>query len=205
MIDIDTQFDLLALHPDWKRDKCVKNMRRLMAWARHHKTHIISTVLNHHTSDCDDEGQPITYCIEGTPGYNKIPYTLLPSYIRFGPDKSTDLAEDLLITPQQVIFEKRTADTFSLPRADRLLTNIKVDEFIVMGTHIETSICLTVLGLISRRKDVYIVIDALAYGDRKACKMALRKMEAKGAKMITTESLTGKRRNHKSLAKASWG
>jgi len=102
-----------------------------------------------------------------------------------------------------VIFEKRTADTFSLPRADRLLTNLNADEFVVMGTQLETSICATVLGLISRRKPVYIVIDAITHSDKKACKLALRKMEAKGAKLITTESLTGKRRNHTKRVKVS--
>ena len=58
LIDIDTQFDLLTQHPDWKRDKCVKNMRRLMAWARHHKTNVISTVLSYRENETDDDGQP---------------------------------------------------------------------------------------------------------------------------------------------------
>jgi len=203
LIDIDTQFDMLAQHPDWKRDRCVKNMRRLMAWGRHHKVNVISTVMSYRKNETNDQGQLRNVCIEGTPGIKKIPYTLLPSHIRFGPDKSTDLAEKLLNTYQQVIFEKRTADIFSLPRADRLLTNLDIDEFVVMGSQIETSICATVLGLISRRKPVYIIIDAISSIDKKSCKLALRKMEAKGAKLITTESLTGKRRKHKTLAKAS--
>ena len=203
LIDIDTQIDILAQLPDWKQSDCVRNMRRLMAWARHHKTNVISTVLSYRANEMDQQGRPRNLCIEGSPGQKKIHYTLLPSHTRFESDKSTDLPEELLNTYQQVIFEKRTTDTFSLPRADRLLTNLKTDELIVMGTHVDTALCATVLGLISRRQNVFIVTDAIFCDDHNSCKLALRKMEAKGAKLITTESLTGKRRKHKKSTKTS--
>ena len=203
LIDIDTQFDILAQLPDWKQNECVRNMRRLMAWARQNKTNVISTTLSYRPDEINGDGRPRNLCIEGSPGQKKISYTLLPSRICFEPDKSTDLPEKLLNTYQQVIFEKRTADTFLQPRADRLLTNLKADEFVVMGTQVDTSMCATVLGLISRRKSVSIVTDAIFYTNKNACKLALRKMEAKGAKLITTESLTGKRQKHSKMAKAS--
>lgn len=203
LIDVDTQIDLIAQLPDWKRNEQVRNILQLMAWVRYNKISVISTALSYRSNEVDGDGKPKTLCIESTPGQKKIGYTLLPSRILFEPGKSTDLPEEILKTYQQVIFEKRTTDTFSQLRADRLLTNLHVDEFIVIGAHVETSMCATVLGLISRRKPVYIVTDAIFVNDKNDGKLALRKMEAKGAKLITTESLTGKRKKHTLLPRLS--
>lgn len=203
LIDIDTQIDLITQLSDWKRNEQVRNVRQLMAWVRYNKINVISTALSYRASEINGDGKPRTLCIEGSPGQKKIAYTLLPSRIIFEPGKSTDLPSEILKTYQQVIFEKRTTDTFSQLRADRLLTNLHADEFIVIGTQVETAMCATVLGLISRRKPVYIVTDAIFANDKNAGKLALRKMEAKGAKLITSESLTGKRRNPISLPKLS--
>lgn len=203
LLDIDSQMDNFDSLPDWKRSDTVKNIRRLVAWARRNKITVISTAICYRPEDINGNGQPRKICIEDTPGQKKISYTLLPSHIRFEADKSTDLPEDLINKYQQIIFEKRTPDTFQQPRADRFLTNIKANEFIVMGTHVDTALCATVLGLISRRQNVSIVTDAIFCNDQENCDLALRKMEAKGAKLITTESVTGKRRVHAKLTKVS--
>ena len=203
LIDVDTQFDILAELPDWKKGHRVRNIRRVMAWARQQQISVVSTALCYRPGDINGDGRPKTICREGTDGARKIPYTLMPSLLRFEPSQSTDLPVDLLATYQQVIFEKRTPDTFTQPRADRLLSNLKADEFIVMGTHVESALCSTVLGLIARHKSVSIVNDAIFSSDKKACQLALRKMEAKGAKLITTESLTGKRAVHQRTSRLS--
>jgi nicotinamidase-related amidase len=118
----------------------------------------------------------------------------LPNHICFEANNSTDLPENLFYSYQQIIFEKRGNDTFLQPRADRLLSEYAADEFIVFGTGIETAIHKTVLGLLSRGKNVSVITDAISGSTRIGCQMSLRKMAAKGACLKETEEITGKSR-----------
>jgi len=82
--------------------------------------------------------------------------------VRFKADRYTDLPGNLLKNHRQIIFEKHTEDIFNLPRADRFLTDLAADEFIVFGSELESAILMTVLGLLSRRKRVTVVLDAIS-------------------------------------------
>jgi len=191
LIDIDTQYDLLN-HTNQDRSGILSRIRRLIAWARVRQIPVISTALSRPgiENSVTPAGSP-TECIEGTAGQRKICYTLLHNHIRFGPENRLDLPRHLLSDYQQVIFEKRTEDPFTHPRTDRMLTDLKRDEFIVFGMGLERAVKATVLGLLYRRKKVLVVIDAVNGCNVRETKLALRQMEAKGAKLITTESLTG--------------
>jgi len=48
-----------------------------------------------------------------------------------------------------------------------------------------------VLGLLQRGKQVTVVVDAVGSHNKKEAKLALRKMETKGAKLIETKKLAG--------------
>jgi nicotinamidase-related amidase len=191
LIDIDTQYDLLN-HTDQDRSVILSNIRRLIAWARVREIPVISTALSRPglENNVIPAGSP-TECIEGTAGQRKIHYTLLHNHIRFGPENRLDLPRHLLNDYQQIIFEKRTDDPFTHPRTDRLLTDLKRDEFIVFGMGLEKAVKATVLGLLYRRKKVLVVTDAVNGCDVREAKLALRQMEAKGAKLTTTAALTG--------------
>jgi nicotinamidase-related amidase len=191
LIDIDTQYDLLN-HTDQDRSAILSRIRRLIAWARVRQIPVISTALSRPglKNSVTPAGSP-TECIEGTAGQKKISYTILHNHIRFGPENRLDLPRHLLNDYQQIIFEKRTDDPFTHPRTDRLLTDLKRDEFIVFGMGLEKSVKATVLGLLYRRKKVLLVTDAVNGCDVREAKLALRQMEAKGAKLITTNALTG--------------
>ncbi len=191
LIDIDTQYDLLN-HTDQDRSAILGRIRRLIAWARVRHIPVISTALSRPglENSVTPAGSP-TECIEGTAGQRKIHYTILTNHIRFGPENRLDLPRDLLNDYQQIIFEKRTEDPFTHPRTDRLLTNLKRDEFIVFGMGLEKAVKATVLGLLYRRKKVLVVSDAVNGCDPREAKLALRQIEAKGAKLITTAALTG--------------
>ena len=121
----------------------------------------------------------------------KIPYTLLGNHISFTADGSTDLPRDMLRRYQQVIFHKRCVDPFDEPRIDRVLSEICAAEFILMGAAAEGAVKAAALGLLQRDKRVSVVIDAVGYHDNREAKMAFRKMEAKGAKLIETRRLAG--------------
>jgi nicotinamidase-related amidase len=92
---------------------------------------------------------------------------------------------------QQIILHKRCVDPFDEPRIDRILSEVSVAEFILVGATAEGAVKAAALGLLQRDKKVSIVIDAVGYHDNREAKMAFRKMEAKGARLIETRRLAG--------------
>jgi len=191
LIDVDTQYDQFW-HADGNVSELLGRIRRIAAWARKRRVLVISTALARRPPQNSilPNGDPIL-CIEGTSGQQKISYTLLPRRLTFGPENRLDLPRHLLSDAQQVIFEKRTEDPFSQPRADRLLTEMRADEFIVFGMGTETAVKATVLGLLHRGKRVRVLVDAVDGGKEREVRMALRQMEAKGARLSTSDVLTG--------------
>jgi len=189
LIDVDTQKDFFLA--DGKA--CVRNhrrvlanIRRVMAWSRRDQVRVISTVQCHHLNGHDGD-----VCLPGTPGVCKIPYTLRNRRFTFDSGDTTDFSRDLLQKNDQIIFRKRTIDPFDEPRAERILTEAKASEFIVIGGSTESSVLYTVLGLLTRGKSVTVLIDAVGYRDKSAAEISLRKMKAKGARLIESKSLLG--------------
>jgi len=158
-----------------------------MAWARCRDIPVISTAEVYPNNN----GNLIDYCIDGTEGQKKIRYTLLNSRISFPADGSTDLPRDMLRQYRQVILHKRCTDPFDEPRIDRLLSEVRANEFILVGARIEDAVMATALGLLQRGKRVTVVIDAVGSHSKREAKLALRKMEAKGARLIETKRLAG--------------
>ena len=189
LIDVNTQKDFFlangkALVRNHRR--VLSHIRRIMAWARLKNVPVISTceiyTRDHHIAD---------YCIAGTEGQKKIRYALLNNRTSFQADDSTDLPADILRQHKQVIFYKRSPDPFDEPRIERLLSEIKAGVFIVIGASVEGAIASTVLGLLQRGKNVSVVVDAVGSRQKREAKLALRKMRAKGAKLIETRRLAG--------------
>jgi nicotinamidase-related amidase len=191
LIDIDTQRDFLLSGGK----ACIRNhrrvlahIRRVMAWARRRNVPVISTCEVHPNNNNDEA---TGYCIDGTQGQKKVRYTLFNNRISFAADGSTDLPRDMLRKHKQVILHKRCVDPFDEPRIDRLLSEVRANEFILVGTSVEGAVEATALGLLQRGKKVTVVADAIGSHDKKEAKLALRKMETKGAKLIETKKLAG--------------
>jgi len=191
LIDVDTQRDFLLAGGK----ACIRNhrrvlahIRRVMAWARSRNIPVISTCDVYPNNNDEDANN---YCIDGTEGRKKIRYTLLSNRVSFAADDSTDLPRDMLRRYKQVILHKRCVDPFDEPRIDRLLSEVRAGEFIVIGACAEGAVKATALGLLQRGKTVTVVIDAVGSHDKKEAQMALRKMQAKGARLIETKSLAG--------------
>jgi len=194
LIDINTQRDFLLAGGK----ACIRNhrrvlahIRRVMAWARRRNIPVISTCDVYPNGNGNDDNSMIDYCLDGTEGQRKIHYTLLSDRISFPADGNTDLPRDMLRRYRQVILYKRCVDPFDEPRIDRLLSELRANEFIIIGTDVEGAVKATVLGLLQRGKKVTVVFDALGSHDKREADMALRKMEAKGAKLIETKRLAG--------------
>ena len=188
IIDVDTQTDLLVAHGlacIRNHHRVLANIRRISAWGRLKDLRTISTEI------CFEARNGNYYCIDGTKGQQKIPYTLRNRRISFAADGSTDFARDVFLHYDQIILNKRCENPFEEPRAERILTELRADEFIVIGALAEGAVLATVLGLLSRGKRVTVIVDAVGTHDRRQANIALRKMQAKGAKLIEAKKLVG--------------
>jgi nicotinamidase-related amidase len=192
IVDVDTQRDFfLAEGMACVRNhrRILANIRRLMAWARTYNVRIISTAQIYRNGNGNpDKGH---WCVEGTDGIRKIHYTLVKKRKSYAADGYTDFSKEVLKENDQLILFKRCADPFKEPRAERILTELKADEFIVIGASVEDAVKATVLGLLQRGKRVSIVVDAVGSHDKHAADIAFRQMQAKGARLIETRSLAG--------------
>lgn len=189
LIDVDTQRDLFLA--DGKacirnHRRVLANIRRVMAWSRRDHIRVISTALIHLPEEHNGD-----FCIAGTEGICKLHYTLRNRHVVFESGDSTDMPRELLNDYDQIILCKRTDDPFDEPRAERVLTEAKASELVVIGGPTETAVLHTVLGLLLRRKPVTVITDAVGSHEKGAAEIALRKMQAKGAKLVDSKTLFG--------------
>jgi len=157
-----------------------------MAWARLKNIRMISTARVYDNGTKDRTG-----CLDTPDGARKISYTVRGRRIIFAADGCTDLPRDIFRQYDQVVLEKRSIDPFEEPRADRMLSELRASEFILIGATAEGAIKATALGLLARRKNVTILTDAIGSRDKAAAEIALRQVEAKGAKLAETKTLLG--------------
>ena len=191
LVDIDTQKDFLLAGGKaciGNHRRVLAHIRRVMAWARYRNVPIISTAEVHPNHNSESE---VNYCLDGSDGQKKIRYTLFKNRVSFPADGNTDLPRDMLRRYKQVILHKRCVDPFDEPRIDRLLSEVRANEFILIGTSLEGAVEATALGLLQRGKKVTVVVDAVGSHNKREAKLALRKMETKGAKLIETRRLAG--------------
>ena len=192
LVDINTQKDFLLAGGK----ACIRNhrrilahIRRVMAWARRRNVPVISIADVYSSSDNGDNA--LGCCIDGTEGQKKVRYTLLANRISFAADGNTDLPRDMMRRYRQVVLHKRCVDPFDEPRIDRLLSEVQASEFILVGVGIEGAVEATALGLLQRGKRVTVVFDAVGSHNKREARLAIRKMEAKGARLIETRRLAG--------------
>lgn len=187
VVDVDTQrrffsSDDKAYIPG--NGTVLANIQRVMAWTRLKHIYVISTIQVPVNTAC--------YCNfqgENTNGLEKISCTLRNRRTQFDATDCTDLPIKILEQYDQVIFSKRGVDPFEEPRADRMLTELEADEFILIGSLLEGAIKATALGLLARRKNVRVLVDATGSGNKRAAKLALRHMRVKGAILTETQTL----------------
>ena len=196
LIDINTQRDLFVAGSH----RCVRNhrrilrhIRRIVAWARHFHIPLISTCEVH-------PGTKNLEIISDRPdrsnGQSKIQYTLLSNRATFLADDNTDLPIDVLLKRRQVVLHCRCADPFDEPKIERLLSELKADMFVLIGAYTEEAVEAAALGLLQRGKKVTVVFDCVGSRNKKAAKLAIRKMKAKGAKIVETRKLVGSSHLH---------
>ena len=191
VIDVNTQKDFCdrsGAFPVANVAELIPAMRRVIAWTRRNHAPVVSTVESHRPREVSDNGHPI-YCVDGSQGQKKITFTVLPLWVIVEVDNTFSVPSDLFRHWQQVLFRKRTDDLLANPKADCLLTNLPVKEYILFGTGLECSIKALALALLAREKTVTVVTDACGYWNRPAADLSLRQIAAKGAVLINADEL----------------
>jgi nicotinamidase-related amidase len=187
VIDVDTQkrffLDGRAIRVRNHRS-ILANIRRVIAWTRLRHIHMVSTV-----QTCAANIPCRTFCAAGHESLKKIGYTLRNRRTSFDATDCTDLPAGIFRQYDQVILQKRCMDPFEEPRADRILTELQANRFILIGALTEGAVKATALGLLARGKNVTVLVDAIGSCNKAAAKIALRQIWAKGAKLTYTPSL----------------
>lgn len=191
LIDLNTQKDFFLAGGKVcvaNHRRVLANIRRMMAWARRNNIPTISASEVH----INKNGTSLeNYCLDGTAGQEKIGYTLFSNRLSFPADGHADLPADVLRSHRQIILHKRCVDPFAEPRIDRLLSEMRANEFILVGAEIEGTVKAAALGLLQRSKNVTVVTDAVGTANRREAEIAMRKMQAKGAHLVETKKIAG--------------
>jgi len=190
LIDLNTQHDFLAKDgtlPALNRKTVLPRIRLAMRWARRLDIAVISTIDAHRRGESNPE-MPL-HCIDGTPGQQKVPFTLLPNRLMIEADNTHALPSNLLTEYDQVILRKRTRDIMSNPKADRLFTEMRADYVYIMGMSVEDSVKPLALSLMARGRAVTIISDACGWWSEAEADLAFRQMHAKGATLVETGQL----------------
>jgi nicotinamidase-related amidase len=192
LIDVNTRKDffqngsgICVLNPN----AVLLHIRRIVAWARHESVPVISIICE--IGGAKGSSKPACRCPDSPDGRKKARYTLLDNYIVFPADDSTHFPPDVLRRHRQIILNSRGCDPFNEPRIERMLTEVKAAEFVLVGAGTEGVVEATALGLLHRGKKVVVVADAVGSWNKDKAKLALRKMRAKGAKLVVTKKLAG--------------
>lgn len=192
VVDVNTQKDFLGsegILPVKSQKVILEKIRMLMEWAKSHRVPVVSAIDVHRPRGNETIRSPLFNCIEGTPGQQKIPFTLLPKRLVLEHDSSMSLPDNLLDNYLQVIIHKKTNDVFTNPKADRLFSRLQSRRFLIFGVGTERAIKHLGLGLLSRGKNPIIVTDACGTWDDEAAELAIRQLEAKGATLLTTDEV----------------
>ncbi|MEP0841912.1 MAG: isochorismatase family protein [Phycisphaerae bacterium] len=190
LIDVCTQRDYLgnkAILQVSNRDPLIENLRKVFAWTQAAGVGVVSLVESHRPTEML-AGFPL-HCIDGTAGQEKLPFTLLDPRVLVEADNSLSLPPDLCEKHRQIIFRKRSRDVLGNPKADRFLTQLPVEEMLIVGVGLERAIKGLALGLLSRHQPVTVVLDACGYWSSADADLSSRQLAAKGIKLMTVEEL----------------
>ncbi len=195
LLDINTQRDFCdpqGAFPVAQADGLIPQFRHVIAWTKRNCAPIVSSVESHRPLELTDGMHPI-HCVDGSTGQRKLDFTIFPLHASVEVDNTLCIPLDLFGRYQQVIFRKRTDDLLGNPKADRLLSHLPVQEYIIFGTGLECSVKILALALLARGKPVSVVVDACGFWNRGTADLALRQIAAKGARLLTVCELLSRK------------
>lgn len=191
LIDMNTQKDFLdedGAVPVVNRAGVIRNLYKIFGLAKNYHVPVISAVDSHRQSEMARPGFS-KHCIEGTSGQNKLPFTLFPKRIFVEANNNFDLPTNLLKSYHQVVFRRRTTDFLENPKADRLLSGLHPEQFIIFGVGLERSIRRLILCLLARGRSVGFIPEACGYWSETEADLSVRLLLAKGARQVAVQDL----------------
>lgn len=196
-LDVCTQQDYLAVEgarPVRNLPSVRANLKRLMAYARWARVPTVSCV-EHHRFD-EVRGRPNPTCVAGTHGQQKLSCSVLPRRVVIESDNYLCVPLDVFKEYQQAILTQLQRDPFSNPKLDRLLTELPVSRFVLLGVGLETNMRLLALGLLLRHRAVTVITDASGFWNDSDAEMTVRQLSAKGCHMLSTNEYLANRIPH---------
>lgn len=187
-IDVDTQFDFMspqgALYVPGA-ENLLPVLERLTRFAVDNGIPIVST-LDAHESDDPEFARFPPHCVKDTPGYTKVPETLLPGHALIsGEPQAGELPE----APQWLL-EKQVFSLFDNPNAKRLLRGpAAAARYVVYGVATEYCVRANVLDLLDRGLSIVLLTDAILPVDSAAGESALAEMRTRGVVLTTAGEL----------------
>jgi nicotinamidase/pyrazinamidase len=185
-IDVDTQHDFMsprgALYVP-RAETLLPVLERLTRFAVDNGIPLVSTMDAHEPDDPEFARFP-PHCVRDTPGYRKIPETLLPDHAVIPNEpRAGDLPE-----AAQWLLEKQVFSLFDNANAKRLLRGpAAAARYVVYGVATEYCVRADVLDLLDRGLPVTLLTDAILPIDAAAGAAALAEMSARGAVLTTAE------------------
>jgi len=190
--DVDTQVDFIEESgklPVPGAESIRSNLARLTHHAAEKGVPVLSTSDTHVEDDPEFEQFP-PHCIEGTPGHEKIPETLLKESSLVTPDAVEAQAESLAAGEMpQLVLQKGQLDAFDEDAADRLLEELQPGRVVLYGVATEFCVRLSALGLLERDYRVDVVRDAIKGIDDVEARKACDEMKNQGARFVSTDDV----------------
>ena len=175
-------------------EKIIPNLNRLVEQARQGRVLLISSADAHQPDDPEFRVWPL-HCVKGTKGAELIPEARAARRLVI-PNQENFVFPDDLRSYQQILLEKNTLDVFDNPNTGALLSRLagaqkssgsSRADFLVFGVVTEHCVHRAADGLLRRGYGVSIVEDAVASLDEKEGREILGELQAKGARLMTTE------------------
>lgn len=190
LLDMNTQRDFLDADgtcPINGPDSLIPKLRKVFSLARTYHIPVVSALDSHRENELPN-GLP-RHCFEGSSGQKKLRFTLLRNRTFVEANNNLDLPMNLLDSYRQVILRRRTEDFFGNPKADRLLTDLRPERFILFGVGLERSIRRLALSLLARGKRIAVVPEACGYWSATDADLTVRLILAKHGLELTVEEL----------------
>ncbi len=192
--DVDTQIDFIetagALYVPGA-ETLKPRFRQLVRYARINHIPIWGSVDAHHPEDAElnrNDGPFPDHCMQGSPGQQKIAETMPtnPTWIENRPYSPAELTE-ILRHPDEIYFLKQTFNMFDNPNLESLVSDF--NPIVVFGVATDYCVLAAVMGFLDLGKTVYLVADAVKAVTPEDGQNALKKMQAKGCLIVTTDDI----------------
>lgn len=188
LVDVDTQVDFML--PGGKlyvpgAERILPRLRSLREFAEKNGVPVVSSADAHPPDSAEFQQWP-PHCVQGTPGQEKVPETLLEPRKVLPYDTVAVPNPEELSRCRQWILEKDALDLFRNVNAAELFEKLDAERYVVYGVVTEYCVKCAVFGLLERGRAVSVVRDAIQELDPEAGKAVLREMQDAGATLLET-------------------